>query len=490
MPGRYAMAVAPAPGRYVGDVKQQLRDGFGLYIYPNSFYQYEGEWKNGKKHGIGKFLMKDGSYYEGEFVNGEIEGNGTRYWASSGNEYCGQFSQGELHGFGVMKYFDGARYEGEFQYGSRTGHGALIDKEGQVYRGSFHNNKKQGEGEMHYKYGSHYQGDWVLDQRQGHGIMQYADDSLYEGQWRNDLFNGQGSMIHCSGVIYDGIWINGHPAAEASKLVILGEEIREVMQGCPFTIEVQLQNNKGELVKAESGRVLQIWAGVKYVKLSPNVNDTFLELEDLEQSLFETPFGYNAVNYPLMEYVPEPDKLVNSAESSRTEITTDSSMNEIKMDFLPITQRTHGSLQGFQFSPEVEKESSAPPNQRTENGYAAFCNIALALPPDNYRPFMILDELEKKTSKRLSSRTTASREKISESRSEVSIKLSGKSRKKQNATNPHTVRPGDYIIMVKDVTTPPFLGHTLPPAFILLKVKPHKPSKKGSRKEHHKVSNK
>ncbi|XP_043531956.1 MORN repeat-containing protein 1-like [Chiloscyllium plagiosum] len=139
-----------------------------------------------------------------------------------------------------------------------------------------------------------------------------------------------------------------------------------------------------------------------------------------------------------------------------------------------------------QFTPAVEKESSVPPNQRTENGYAVFCNIAFAL-PDNYQP---LDELEKKTSKRLSSRTTVSQEKISESRSEVSIKLSGKSKKKQNVTDPQIVKPGDYVIMVKDVTTPPFLDRTLPPAFILLKVKPHKASKKSSRKEHQKVSNK
>ena len=25
--------------------------GFGIYNYPNKFFQYEGEWKRGKKHG-------------------------------------------------------------------------------------------------------------------------------------------------------------------------------------------------------------------------------------------------------------------------------------------------------------------------------------------------------------------------------------------------------------------------------------------------------
>ncbi|XP_078094647.1 MORN repeat-containing protein 1-like [Mustelus asterias] len=515
-----------ASGRYVGEVKQQLRHGFGLYAYPNSFFEYEGEWENGRKHGIGKFLMKDGSYYEGEFVKGEIEGNGVRYWASSGNEYCGQFRQGEIHGYGVMKYHDGARYEGEFHYGTRAGHGALIDNAGQVYRGSFHNNKKQGEGELFYKNGDHYQGDWVLDRRQGHGILQFADSSLYEGQWRNDLFNGQGSMIHCSGVTYDGMWINGHPAAEANKLVILGEEIQEVVQGSPFTIEVQLQNNEGELVKAENGRVLQIWAGVKHNKLSPTGSDTFLEMVDLEESLFETPFGFDAIRYPLMEYVLEPDKVKgSSAESSRSGITTigslsikDSDMTEAKPDLLAVTGTGHASLHdtsdsspvnkrtgtnqqeealyGYQLSAATEKESVPDlANQRAESGYAVFWNIALALPPAFYRPFMILDELEKKSSKKLSSRTlngraTASQEKISESRSEPNVKLGGRSKKVQSATDPQAVRPGEYVIMVKDVTVPPFLGHTLSPAFILLNVIPQKPTKKGNKKEIHKVSSK
>lgn len=28
--------------------------------------------------------MKDGSYYEGDFSHGEIEGNGKRFWAKTG----------------------------------------------------------------------------------------------------------------------------------------------------------------------------------------------------------------------------------------------------------------------------------------------------------------------------------------------------------------------------------------------------------------------
>jgi len=45
------------------------------------------------KLGHGKLMMADGSYYEGEFKNGEIEGHGFRKWQSSGNTYSGEFSK-------------------------------------------------------------------------------------------------------------------------------------------------------------------------------------------------------------------------------------------------------------------------------------------------------------------------------------------------------------------------------------------------------------
>lgn len=47
---------------------------------------YTGQWKQGKKWGRGKELFPDGSYYKGDFVNGEYEGfaeilypNGEKY---------------------------------------------------------------------------------------------------------------------------------------------------------------------------------------------------------------------------------------------------------------------------------------------------------------------------------------------------------------------------------------------------------------------------
>ncbi|XP_058858108.1 MORN repeat-containing protein 1-like [Acipenser ruthenus] len=486
---------------YIGDVKHQLRDGFGVYVYPNSFFRYEGEWKAGQKHGHGKLLMKDGSYYEGEFSCGEIDGNGLRYWASSGNTYSGQFRCGELHGFGVMQYGDGSRYEGEFSYGLREGHGFLLDKEGHAYQGSFHNNKKHGEGQMTCRNGDQYEGGWILDQRQGHGVLRFIDGSIYEGQWRNSLFNGQGSMIHCSGVIYEGMWTNGQPAGGASKIVIEGGDVLEVFQDSPFTVEVQLQNNEGEMTAGESGRVLKLSAGVRYTELPPSCSSTaFLKLiEDMEEKPFPTPFGFECISYPLMEKMLERDHSRGSAPLAVTKsgfVLTDSPIPEGEVESGSGSDTMGGrgapprNLDGnLQFSGSEDDWQPPPANQRVEAGCAKYQNVMLAPPPTNYRAFLVMDELEKqKAAKKPAGRAsseklTSSLDRSADSRSNIVSHVGGNS--KSSLADSVNVRAGEYVIMVQDVTSPPFLNHPLPPAFVLLRVIPPKNGKnsKSVRKE-------
>lgn len=71
--------------------------------------------------GHGKLVMADGGYYEGEFLEGEIEGHGFRLFGLSGNKYSGQFHMGEMHGQGVMNFASGDIYEGEWFRNSRQG---------------------------------------------------------------------------------------------------------------------------------------------------------------------------------------------------------------------------------------------------------------------------------------------------------------------------------------------------------------------------------
>ena len=71
--------------------------------------------------GHGKLLMKDGTYYEGQFVNGEINGHGFKFFAGANCKYTGQFLNGEMHGHGVMQYRDESIYEGQWVKNKKQG---------------------------------------------------------------------------------------------------------------------------------------------------------------------------------------------------------------------------------------------------------------------------------------------------------------------------------------------------------------------------------
>lgn len=114
-----------------------------------------------------------------------------------------------------------------------------------------------------------------MGKRHGHGELRCRDGTIYDvsgftltsskvhayrflvnissqGQWVCDHFNGLGTMSHCSGVTYEGIWINGVPERMASKLAIKSAvETIEIVQGDSFLIEVECQDDEGELVECK-----------------------------------------------------------------------------------------------------------------------------------------------------------------------------------------------------------------------------------------------
>ena len=71
--------------------------------------------------------MNDGSFYEGEFKDGEMTGSGVRKWAFNGNLYEGEFLKGEMNGKGLMTYGDGSMFEGNWSENKREGVSFLHD---------------------------------------------------------------------------------------------------------------------------------------------------------------------------------------------------------------------------------------------------------------------------------------------------------------------------------------------------------------------------
>ena len=79
--------------------------GRGSFDFPNG--TYDGEWREGKRHGLGVMRYADGDCYEGtyegDFEAGDVSGKGKFVWAN-GDSYEGEYSQGRKHGRGLIVY--------------------------------------------------------------------------------------------------------------------------------------------------------------------------------------------------------------------------------------------------------------------------------------------------------------------------------------------------------------------------------------------------
>ena len=102
--------------------------------------EYQGEWQDGKRHGIGTYISPTGTRYEGEWENDGASGHGVCHYAD-GMKYDGQFENGERHGKGVLISPEGDRYEGQFKYDLVNGEGIYIWGDGVRSEGEFREGK-------------------------------------------------------------------------------------------------------------------------------------------------------------------------------------------------------------------------------------------------------------------------------------------------------------------------------------------------------------
>ena len=76
--------------------------------------RYEGEHRDGKRHGRGTYTWADGNRYEGEWLEDKMHGQGTMTW-HYGDRYEGEYREGRRHGRGAYIWADGRRFEGEWR---------------------------------------------------------------------------------------------------------------------------------------------------------------------------------------------------------------------------------------------------------------------------------------------------------------------------------------------------------------------------------------
>ena len=86
--------------------------------------------------------------WSGGCVDGKTSGRGRQIWRGSYGEsvYEGEYRDGKRHGRGTLTFASGARYEGEYRDGNRHGHGTYTFADGDSYEGPFRDDKAHGHG--------------------------------------------------------------------------------------------------------------------------------------------------------------------------------------------------------------------------------------------------------------------------------------------------------------------------------------------------------
>eukprot|EP00049_Salpingoeca_infusionum_P013316 m.248262 g.248262 ORF g.248262 m.248262 type:complete len:187 (+) comp15411_c0_seq4:35-595(+) len=101
--------------RNTGQSSELLRTAFA-----QGAYRYDGAMKTKVPHGVGRLYLGDELVYHGEFVQGEMHGQGYRRFLD-GREFVGHFVEGEPDGIGILTYPDGKVEEGTFEGGLLQG---------------------------------------------------------------------------------------------------------------------------------------------------------------------------------------------------------------------------------------------------------------------------------------------------------------------------------------------------------------------------------
>ena len=198
--------------------------------------EYSGNWKAGKRHGLGKQLSENGDiiigYWENGFLNGKV-----KIKFSSGKYFLGSMKGGHYSGDATI-YDKGMKYTGVFEYldGSSIFRGIQYFVDGTQITINFKNllevvddniikNKERivasnllecAPNIFHNCYGTYtwdtgekYVGEWQNGMRVGNGVFTYKNGNKYTGSWQSNVPHGQGSLVATDGKVYVGQWIDG-----------------------------------------------------------------------------------------------------------------------------------------------------------------------------------------------------------------------------------------------------------------------------------------
>ncbi len=192
---------------YVGEWKQGLMDGEGLYTFKSGAV-YTGDFKRGKLSGQGTMRYPDGAYYQGGWSNNRKHGQGklvtpsgkTRKGRWAVGKFVGPVSTTQLASQEKPTPAKPVKQRQEYTISSKPttstipfrdcnsifceeGSGRYTYRDGAVYEGEFEEGKPSGEGSVHYANGDVYTGGWDITGPDGAGTYQFANGKQVAGIW-------------------------------------------------------------------------------------------------------------------------------------------------------------------------------------------------------------------------------------------------------------------------------------------------------------------
>jgi hypothetical protein len=203
-------------GKYEGEWKYDLREGWGKFIYANknntattndnnNFITADGEYKNDTMTGKGKKITVNGDVYEGNIINFNLNGKG-KMTGKDGRKYEGDFMDNMYHGQGKLTFLNGDTYEGDFLAGKIIGIGKMkFFDSGDIYEGEVLNTMMHGRGKVTWgNDGRAYEGDFINGKRTGQGKLTWPNGDVYQGSWFDNHIVGFGVNTYVNGTRYIG----------------------------------------------------------------------------------------------------------------------------------------------------------------------------------------------------------------------------------------------------------------------------------------------
>ena len=216
--------------KYEGEFKDGLKHGTGRYEWENGD-RYEGTFAEDRPNGAGKYQFANGDTYDGEVKAGVIAGRGT-YVTKSGDRIEGSFAGGLANGTAIYRFASGDRYEGDMVAGKLQGKGRYFAKNGDRIEAAFANGRATGKGVYFFSNGDRYEGDIREGALSGSGSYFHASGQKYEGEMADGRPQGKGTFWFADGSRFEGAFDNGLARAKGAMISASGTRAQaEIVDG-------------------------------------------------------------------------------------------------------------------------------------------------------------------------------------------------------------------------------------------------------------------